>query len=180
MLPCIASLPWPGRESHATPGCASPAVGLMEMSACSWNTHFDVMNCSGVHTLPKCQITACIPQCDIWTPRYWEEGWNISGTLVSIAQNVSPLIQVIISKLMVEIPQHLTSSYIQLLNNNNTQIYTYIMTATKKETHPVDHNKYTTTWTDILHRRDHYLYLVWKALTNKMNSLLIITIGSTD
>lgn len=97
ILPCIVSLPWPGRESHATPGCASPAVGLMEMSACSWNTHFDVMNCSGVHTLPKCQITACNPQYDIWTQRYWEEGWNISGTLVSsqkdVAQNVSPLIQ---------------------------------------------------------------------------------------
>lgn len=149
ILPCIVSLPWPGRESHATPGCASPAVGLMEMSACSWNTHFDVMNCSGVHTLPKCQITACIPQCDIWTQRYWEEGWNITwvSSQKDVAQNVS--------KLMVKIPQHMTSSYTVTLLNNNTKIYTCIMTAnvTKKETHPVDHNKYTT-WTDILHRHD--------------------------
>lgn len=148
ILPCIVSLPWPGTESHATPGCASPAVGLMEMSACSWNTHFDVMNCSGVHTLPKCQITACILQCDIWTQRYWEEGWNITwvSSQKDVAQNVS--------KLMVKIPQHMTSSYTVTLLNNNTKIYTYIMTATNKETHPVDHNKYTTTWTDIIHRHD--------------------------
>lgn len=130
ILPCTVSLPWPGRESHATPGCASPAVGLMEMSACSWNTHFDVMNCSGVHTLPKCQITACIPQCDTWTQRYWKEGWNISGTLVSIQGEVScskcfgthP--SDVISKLMVEVPQHLTSSDMVTLLNNNTKIYT--------------------------------------------------------
>lgn len=82
LLPCIVSPPWPGRASHATPRCVSPAVGLMEMSACSWSIHFDAMNCSGVHTLPMCQITVCIQLCDIWTQRYWEEVWDISNTFI--------------------------------------------------------------------------------------------------
>lgn len=97
ILPCIVSPPWPGRASHATPRCVYPAAGLMEMNACSWSIHFDAMNCSGVRTLPMCQITVCIQLCDIWTQRYWEKVWDISDTLVSrqedVAQNVSELIQ---------------------------------------------------------------------------------------
>lgn len=96
-LPYIVFLPWSGRECHATPICGSPAGDLMETSAYSWSTRFDVMHCSGVHILPVCRITVCILQCDTWTQRCWEEGWDISGTLVlshkDVAQEVSAIIQ---------------------------------------------------------------------------------------
>lgn len=142
ILPCIVSPPWPGRASYATPRCVYPAVGLMEMSACSWSIHFDAMNCSGVHTLPMCQKTVCIQLCDIWTQRYWEEVWDISDTLVSrqedAAQNVSPLMQARSFSF-----QHITSrdtvTLIQIITNNiNSNLVSQI--ATEKESHPVDHN----------------------------------------